>query len=90
MSISQVKKPRAPRLTPAVPQTSAAERGRLLYKLAEKIRANAAQLPSWNAQFGQAHCEAEYDIAECRNLFRYYAGLANKVLGHVIPCPRTR
>src|SRR3981081_1917364 len=33
------------------PKTSAADRGRILYKLAEKIRANAAQLAEVRATF---------------------------------------
>src|SRR5467141_3382294 len=68
------------------PQTSAAERGRLLYKLAEKIRANAAQLAELECRnSGKPIVEAEYDIADAATCFEYYAGLANKVLGHVNP-----
>src|SRR3982075_3763000 len=70
------------------PQTSAAERGRLLYKLAEKIRANAAQLAELECRnSGKPIVEAEYDIADAATCFEYYAGLANKVLGHVNPVP---
>src|SRR5260370_2281798 len=72
----------------AWPQTSAAERGRLLYKLAEKIRANAAQLAEIECRnSGKPIVEAEYDIADGATCFEYYAGLANKVLGHVNPVP---
>jgi len=70
------------------PQTSAAERGRLLYKLAEKIRANAASLAELECRnSGKPIVEAEYDIADAATCFEYYAGLANKVLGHVNPVP---
>src|SRR5260370_10933637 len=70
------------------PQTSAAERGRILYKLAEKIRANAAQLAEIECRnSGKPIVEAEYDIADAATCFEYYAGLANKVLGHVNPVP---
>src|ERR1700682_3682377 len=70
------------------PLTSAAERGRLLYKLAEKIRANAAQLAELECRnSGKPIVEAEYDIADAATCFEYYAGLANKVLGHVNPVP---
>src|SRR5882762_184671 len=70
------------------PQTSAAERGRLLYKLAEKIRANAARLAELECRnSGKPIVEAEYDIADAATCFEYYAGLANKVLGHVNPVP---
>src|SRR2546428_9201094 len=68
------------------PQTSAAERGRLLYKLAEKIRQNAAHLAELECRnSGKPIVEAEYDIADAATCFEYYAGLANKVLGHVNP-----
>src|SRR6266478_11299 len=70
------------------PQTSAAERGRLLYKLAEKIRANAAQLAELECRnSGKPIVEAEYDITDAATCFEYYAGLANKLLGHVNPVP---
>jgi betaine-aldehyde dehydrogenase len=69
-------------------QTSAADRGRLLYKLAEKIRANATQLAELECRNnGKPIVEAEYDIADAATCFEYYAGLANKILGHVIPVP---
>src|SRR6266481_4993611 len=36
---------------------------------------------------GKPIVEAEYDIADVATCFEYYAGLANKVLGHVNPVP---
>src|SRR6267143_155633 len=70
------------------PQTSAAERGRMLYKLAEKIRQNAAHLAEIECRnTGKPIVEAEFDIADVATCFEYYAGLANKVLGHVNPVP---
>src|SRR5258705_7808241 len=70
------------------PQTSAADRGRLLYKLAEKIRANAAPLAELECRnSGKPIVEAEYDIADVATCFEYYGGLANKVTGHVNPVP---
>ncbi|HYT22005.1 MAG TPA: aldehyde dehydrogenase family protein [Candidatus Polarisedimenticolia bacterium] len=69
-------------------QTTAADRGRILYRLAEKIRANAAQLAELECRnSGKPIVEAEYDIADAATCFEYYAGLANKVLGHVNPVP---
>jgi len=38
-------------------------------------------------QFRKPIVEAEYDIADAATCFEYYAGLANKVLGHVNPVP---
>ena len=69
-------------------QTSAADRGRILYKLAEKIRASAATLAELECRnSGKPIVEAEFDIADAATCFEYYAGLANKVLGHVNPVP---
>src|SRR5256712_7872885 len=69
-------------------QTSAADRGRLVYKLAEKIRANAAPLAELECRnSGKPIVEAEYAIADAAPCFEYYGGLANKVLGHVNPVP---
>jgi len=40
---------------------------------------------------GKPIVEAEYDIADAATCFEYYAGLANKVLGHVVnSCARER
>src|SRR5207302_1587147 len=65
-----------------------AERGRILYGLAEKIRANAARPAELECRnSGKPIVEAEYDIADAATCFEYYAGLANKVLGHVNPVP---
>ena len=72
----------------AWPLTTAQERGRLLFKLAEKIRAEApklAELESRNC--GKPIIEAEFDIADTATCFEYYGGLATKVLGHVNPVP---
>src|SRR5207302_10700977 len=56
-------------------------RGRILCKLAEKIRRNAAQLAELECRnSGKPIVEAEYDIADAATCFEYYAGLANKVL----------
>ncbi len=67
---------------------TAQDRGRLLYKLAEKIRANSAALAELEARnSGKPIVEAEFDVADVATCFEYYAGLANKVLGHVNPVP---
>src|SRR5579885_1368722 len=67
---------------------TAQDRGRLLYKLAEKIRANSAALAELEARnSGKPIVEAEFDIADVATCFEYYAGLANQVLGPVNPVP---
>src|SRR6202051_18434 len=69
-------------------QTNAAERGRILFKLADKIRQNTtvlAELESRNS--GKPIVEAEFDIADVATCFEYYGGLATKILGYVNPVP---
>src|SRR5467141_1868776 len=68
--------------------TTAQDRGRVLFKLAEKIRQNQpmlAELESRNT--GKPIVEAEFDIADVATCFEYYGGLANKVNGSVMPVP---
>jgi betaine-aldehyde dehydrogenase len=68
--------------------TSAQDRGRILFKLAEKIRQNCAQLAELECRnTGKPIVEAEYDIADVATCFEYYGGLANKVTGNVNPVP---
>ena len=68
--------------------TSAQDRGRVLFKLAEKIRQNAALLAEIECRnTGKPIVEAEYDITDVATCFEYYGGLANKVLGSVNPVP---
>jgi betaine-aldehyde dehydrogenase len=70
------------------PQTTAQERGRILFRLAERIRKDAASLAELEARnSGKPIVEAEYDIADVATCFEYYGGLATKVLGHVNPVP---
>src|SRR6202048_2384754 len=69
-------------------QTNAAERGRILFKLAEKIRHNTAMLAELESRnTGKPIVEAEYDIADVATCFEYYGGLATKIMGHVNPVP---
>src|SRR5499427_2373421 len=70
------------------PATTAQDRGRILFKLAEKIRQNAAALAELECRnSGKPIVEAEYDIADVATCFEYYGGLANKVTGNVNPVP---
>src|SRR5215468_9960786 len=70
------------------PHTTAADRGRILFKLAEKVRQNATMLAELEARnSGKPIVEAEYDIADVANCYEYYGGLANKVVGYVNPVP---
>jgi betaine-aldehyde dehydrogenase len=69
-------------------KTTAQDRGRILFKLAEKIRQNTASLASLESRnTGKPIVEAEYDIADVATCFEYYGGLATKIMGHVNPVP---
>src|ERR1700684_3856761 len=69
-------------------QTTAQDRGRILFKLADKIRQNTAALAELECRnTGKPIVEAEYDIADVATCFEYYGGLATKVVGHVNPVP---
>src|ERR1700730_17273216 len=68
--------------------TSAQDRGRVLFKLAEKIRQISSLLAEIECRnTGKPIIEAEYDIADVATCFEYYGGLATKVTGHVNPVP---
>ena len=67
---------------------TAQDRGRILFKLAEKVRQNTAMLAEIECRnTGKPIVEAEYDIADVATCFEYYGGLANKIMGNVMPVP---
>src|SRR5438067_10695086 len=66
--------------------TTPQERGRVLFRLADKIRQNIAMLAELECRnTGKPIVEAEYDIADVATCFEYYGGLATKILGYVNP-----
>jgi len=68
--------------------TTAQERGRVLFRLSEKIRQNMAMLAELECRnSGKPIVEAEYDINDAATCFEYYGGMATKVLGYVNPVP---
>src|SRR6202167_4351811 len=68
--------------------TTAQERGRVLFRLAEKVRQNLAMLAELECRnSGKPIVEAEFDINDVATCFEYYGGLATKVVGHVNPVP---
>ncbi|MGC2401032.1 MAG: aldehyde dehydrogenase family protein [Acidobacteriaceae bacterium] len=70
------------------PQTTAQDRGRILFRIADKLRKEAAPLAELESRnCGKPIVEAEYDIADAASCFEYYGGLANKVSGSVNPVP---
>jgi betaine-aldehyde dehydrogenase len=69
-------------------QTTAQERGRVLFRLAERIRKEADSLAHLESQNGgKPIVEAEFDIADVATCFEYYGGLATKITGQVNPVP---
>jgi betaine-aldehyde dehydrogenase len=68
--------------------TTAQERGRVLFRLAEKIRQNLPMLAELECRnSGKPIVEAEFDINDVATCFEYYGGLATKILGYVNPVP---
>ncbi|MGC8492187.1 MAG: aldehyde dehydrogenase family protein [Syntrophobacteraceae bacterium] len=68
--------------------TTAQERAKLLFKLADEIEANGAELAAMETlSCGKPLREAEYDVADAAGCFRYYAGLATKPGGQTFEVP---
>jgi betaine-aldehyde dehydrogenase len=64
------------------------ERGSILFKVAEGIRARAAELAETDTKnMGNPIVEAEIDVADAAHCFEYYAGMASKVHGMTLPVP---
>jgi len=69
-------------------RTPAVDRGRILLKLAEIVRARAGELAALETRnTGKPIVEAEYDMSDAAACFEYYGGLANKIHGEVVPVP---
>jgi len=68
---------------------SARDRGRMLYKLAQLIEQNAAQLAETEtSDNGKPIRESTYvDIPQAAENFEYFAGWATKIEGETIPVP---
>ncbi len=83
-----VAAPKMPSRTARGRSTTAQERGRVLFKLADAVRQNAAALAELEARnSGKPIVEAEYDMGDVATCFEYYGGLATKISGHVNPVP---
>jgi betaine-aldehyde dehydrogenase len=68
--------------------TTAQDRGRILFKLAETVRDRAGELADLETRnSGKPIVESEYDIADVATCFEYYGGLATKIHGDVLPVP---
>jgi len=68
------------------PKLTATQRGKLLYKLADWVQANAAYLAELETRdTGKIIRETSSQIAYVADYYRYYAGIADKIEGAVLP-----
>ncbi len=68
--------------------TTAQERGRILFRLAQVVRDHAAEFARLETiDNGKPIVEAEFDIADVATCFEYYGGMATKIHGDVVPVP---
>src|SRR3989454_4756429 len=68
--------------------TTAQDRGRILLRLADIVRARAGDLAELETRnTGKPIVEAEFDVGDVATCFEYYGGLATKIHGDVIPVP---
>lgn len=66
----------------------ALDRSKLLFKVAQLIRANAKMLAELETRnCGKPLAEAEYDVGDAANCFEFYAGLATKIHGETMSVP---
>lgn len=69
-------------------QTTGQDRGRILFRLADCVRRNAALLAETETRnSGKPIVEAEFDVNDAATCFEYYGGLATKIIGQVNPVP---
>ena len=69
-------------------ETTAQDRGRVLFKLADIVRERTDELAELETRnTGKPIVEAEFDIGDVATCFEYYGGLATKIHGDVIPVP---
>ncbi|HHT0594761.1 TPA: aldehyde dehydrogenase family protein [Legionella anisa] len=69
-------------------KTSALDRSKLLFKIADLIRTHAKMLAELETRnCGKPLAEAEYDVTDAANCFEFYAGLATKIHGETMSVP---
>src|SRR3954454_7879407 len=70
------------------PRMPARERGTILFRIAEAIRAKAAAFAETDTRnMGKPIVEAEFDVADAAHCFEYYGGLASKIHGETLDVP---
>lgn len=69
-------------------RSTARQRGRILFQMAELVRNHAAELARMETlQSGKPIIESEADMDDAAACFEYYGGLATKVHGQTLPVP---
>lgn len=69
-------------------KTSAQDRGKLLFKIGDAIRANAKMFAELEVRScGKPLAEAEFDVQDAANCFEFYGGLATKIHGETMNVP---
>ncbi len=70
------------------PKSQARDRGTVLFKVAEAIRARAPQFAEIDTRnMGKPIVEAEFDVNDAAHCFEYYGGLATKIHGETLEVP---
>ncbi|MFW6343758.1 MAG: betaine-aldehyde dehydrogenase [Sediminispirochaetaceae bacterium] len=70
------------------PRTPAAERGRLVEKLADKVEENREELAQMESlDTGKTVEESRWDMDDIAGIFRYFGQLADKEAGEIIASP---
>jgi betaine-aldehyde dehydrogenase len=69
-------------------EVTAQERGRILFRLAERMRKELPRLAELETRnSGKPIVESEYDLNDVATCFEYYGGLATKLHGEVLNVP---
>ena len=69
-------------------KTTALDRGKLLFKIGDLIRANAKMLAVLETRnCGKPLAEAEFDVQDAANCFEFYGGMATKIHGETMSVP---
>jgi len=70
------------------PKGTARDRGTVLFKVAEAIRAKAQAFAETDTRnMGKPIVEAEFDVTDAAHCFEYYGGLATKIHGETLEVP---
>ena len=68
--------------------STAQQRGRILFSMADLVRKNAAMLAELETlNCGKPIVESEFDMSDTASCFEYYGGLATKIHGQTLPVP---